>query len=323
MRIALIIPAYKVADKILPVVREALRFGDKIFVVDDACPQKSGQIVRDAALGTQVAVLLQDENTGVGGATLRGFQAAAQENFDILVKLDGDGQMDPSQIPALINPIRTGKADYTKGNRFYSPRSLRGMPGLRLLGNAGLSFMAKLTTGYWNIMDPTNGFIALHSSLLPVLETERLAKRYFFENDLLFRLSLCRAVVCDVPIPSRYADEKSNLSISHSLFTFPFLFLIRFCKRLAYRYFLRDFSVGSVFLIFGALFSLSGLIFGIYHWRISALSGQIASSGTVMLAALPTLMGFQMFCFAVIYDVLMVPRDALHPSLRNNPGTGQ
>ena len=315
MKIAVVIPSYQVRAHILPLIAKIGAEVAGIFVVDDQCPEGSGKYVQENCRDPRVKVIFQPQNTGVGGATVRGFHAAEEAGFAVAVKLDGDGQMDPALIPALVRPILEGKADYTKGNRFFSPRALKGMPAVRLVGNAGLSFLAKITTGYWSVMDPTNGFLAIHTSLLSQLDTDRLAPRYFFENDLLFRLGLLRAVVADIPMKAFYGEEQSNLSVLHSLFVFPGKFLVRFFKRIFYRYFLRDFSVGSVLLL-AALFLLSvGTAFGVYHWEQSAKTGAFASSGTVMLAALPVLLGFQMLIFVLLYDILTVPRDPLHPYL--------
>lgn len=314
MKIAVIIPSYRVSQKVLSVIDRIGPEVSGIFVVDDKCPEGSGELVKKQCRDPRVKVIFQEKNEGVGGATLRGFLAAARD-FQVLVKLDGDGQMDPSLISRLVRPILQGKADYCKGNRFHSPRALAGMPLVRVVGNAGMGFLAKITTGYWNISDPTNGFLALQSSLLPYLDTDRIAKRYFFENDLLFRLGLVRAAVADMPMQALYADEKSGLSVTHSLFSFPGKFFIRFLKRLGYRYFMRDFNIGSVLLAMGSPLFVFGLLFGLYHWLESNRTGVLASSGTVMLSALPTLLGFQMLTFAMIYDVLLTPRDPIHPSL--------
>lgn len=312
MKVAVVIPCYKVKDQILSVLKAIPGAVDSIVVVDDACPLGSGQWVESQNKDPRVKVVYQQVNLGVGGATLAGFLAAKEKGAAIVVKLDGDGQMDPSLIPSLIKPILEGKADFTKGNRFHSPRMLEEMPWIRMLGNAGLSFLAKLTTGYWNVMDPTNGFLAMHTCLLEMIDAEKVSKRYFFENDLLFRLSLARAVVVDVPMRAKYQDEKSNLSVSHSLVTFPGKFFLRFWKRIFYRYFLRDFNIASLLMVKGLVFLVGGGVFGISHWIESVNTGVVASSGTVMLAALPILVGAQMLTFALLYDILMVPKDPLH-----------
>lgn len=314
MKIAVVIPCYRVSRKILGVIGRIGPEVSGIFVVDDKCPENTGELVKRQCQDPRVRVVFQAQNEGVGGATLRGFAEAAP-SFEVLVKLDGDGQMDPALIPRLVRPLLEGRADYAKGNRFHSPRALKGMPAVRLLGNAGIGFLAKITTGYWSISDPTNGFLALHSALLPLLEPERIAKRYFFENDLLFRLGLLRAAVADIPMQSHYGDEESGLSVAHSLISFPGKFLVRFLKRVGYRYFLRDFNVGSVLLLCGSALFLFGIVFGFYHWAESLRTGIAATSGTVMLSALPVLLGFQMLTFALLFDVLMTPKEPIHPSL--------
>jgi hypothetical protein len=138
---------------------------------------------------------------------------------------------------------------------------LKQMPALRLMGNAGIGFLAKITTGYWNISDASNGYIAISAALLPYLQMEKISKRYFFENDILFRLALLRAVVVDVPMAAQYSDEKSSLSILHCLFSFPVKFFMRFLKRIGYSYFLRDFNIGSVLMLAGITLMLSGSFF--------------------------------------------------------------
>jgi len=319
MKTAVVIPCYRVKNKIIDVLNNIPSTIEKIYVVDDACPEKSGQYVQENFKNSRIEVIFLSKNQGVGGATLAGFSAAHAAGYEIVVKIDGDGQMDPALIPQFIFPIANGQADFTKGNRFYSPRSLRGMPAMRLWGNAFLSFFSKITSGYWQMMDPTNGFIALHTNLLPWLDVNKLEKRYFFENDLLFRLGILRAVVVDIPMNSRYADEHSSLSIKNSLFTFPGKLAIRILKRFTYCYFIRDFNIASVFFVFGFLLCGFGFIFGGLQWIHSILTGEFTSSGTVMLAGLPVLLGVQFFLFALQYDVLMQPRLVIYPSLAALP----
>lgn len=315
MKIAVVIPSYRVAKQIMGVLERIGPEVHGIFVVDDKCPEGSGALVQKNCRDPRVKVIFQEKNEGVGGATLRGFTTAARD-FQVLVKLDGDGQMDPALIPRFVRPVVEGRADYVKGNRFFSPRALTGMPLVRILGNAGIGFLAKLTTGYWNISDPTNGFVVLHANLLPLLEPERISKRYFFENDLLFRLGLLRAAVLDLPMQAHYGEEKSGLSVMHSLLSFPGKFFVRFLKRIAYRYFLRDFNIGSVLLLSGTALFLFGFMFGLYHWLESNRTGIVATSGTVMFSALPVLLGFQMLTFCLLFDVLNAPKDPIHPSLQ-------
>jgi dolichol-phosphate mannosyltransferase len=313
--LAVVIPCYRVRHHILSVIAGLLPQVDAIYVVDDQCPERTGDFVASAVSDPRVKVIRNPTNEGVGGATMAGYAAAADDGHDVLIKIDGDDQMDPAYLAALIAPIIRGHADYTKGNRFFSRRFYDGMPAIRIFGNAVLSFVTKISTGYWDIMDPTNGYTAIHASVLPLLEVEQVAKRYFFETDMLFRLGLIRAVVRDVPIPARYAGEVSSLKIHRALPTFLAAHVLRFAKRLIYQYFIRDLNVGSVQLIF-ALFLLGfGGLFGIDKWIAGVRLDQEATSGTVMLAALPVIIGFQLWLAAIMYDVTRTPREPIHPLL--------
>src|SRR5262245_52745258 len=208
-RVAVVIPCYRVAGQILDVVRRIGPEVAAIYVVDDACPEGSGQLVETEIKDPRIRVIRHPDNRGVGAATMTGMGAALADGADILVKLDGDGQMDPALIPSLVEPIARGQADYTKGNRFYAPEGLKGMPTIRVIGNAAFSFLTKLSSGYWQLLDPTNGFTAIHAAVFALLPRDKIAQRFFFECDLLFRLNLIRASVLDVAMPASYAGEKS------------------------------------------------------------------------------------------------------------------
>jgi glycosyltransferase involved in cell wall biosynthesis len=313
--VAAIVPCYRVRAHILDVLATIGPDVASIYVIDDACPEDSGALVAEACGDPRVRVIRRAHNGGVGAATLTGFDAAAAEGATILVKIDGDGQMDPAAIPRLVRPILTGAADYSKGNRFFSPEFVRGMPALRLLGNAVLSFMTKLSSGYWDVFDPTNGFVALHADVFRVLPRRKIAARFFFESDLLFRLNLVRARVIDIPIEARYAGERSNLAIGRIVGPFLGGHARNFVKRVVYSYLLRDFSTGSIFLLCGLPLCLAGTSFGTYEWIAHARAGVTASAGTVMAAALPVIVGFQLLLSFLGYDITSVPRTALHPRL--------
>lgn len=306
-RIAVVIPCYRVRRQILDVLKGIGAEVNWIYVVDDCCPERTGDFVRQQFADQRVKVLENSENLGVGGATLRGFLEALENGADVIVKLDGDGQMDPALISILVKPIVAGKADYAKGNRFFNLTDLHGMPWVRLVGNAVLSFMAKASTGYWTVFDPTNGFIAIQSRVLRLLPLEKVSRGYFFESDLLFRLALVRAVVADVPMKARYLDETSNLKINRVLGSFVWGHAKNFGKRLFYAYFLRDFSVASVETVLGLGLLCFGIIFGAMEWVRSIATGEIASSGTVMLSALPIIVGVQLLLSALNYDIQNVP----------------
>ena len=314
-RVAVVIPCYRVRDQILEVLEGIGPEVTAIYVVDDACPESTGNHVTTHCRDSRVRVLRNESNRGVGGATMRGYQAAIDEGMDILVKLDGDGQMDPALIPALVRPLRDGQADYAKGNRFFDLDVVSRMPAVRLAGNAMLSFVNKVTSGYWDIMDPTNGFTAIHASVCRALPLQKIARDYFFESDMLFRLATLRAVVLDVPMPALYGDETSNIKLGRVAVTFPGRYVVRAAKRLFYGYFLRDFNAGTVQFLLGMLLALGGAAFGAVHWYRSVETGVPASTGTVILAALPILLGGHLLISALNFDIAHLPRRPLHLQL--------
>ena len=244
-----------------------------------------------------------------------GYRAAHAAGYDVAVKVDGDGQMDPRHILTLLHPIALGVSDYTKGNRFFNIEDVRAMPYVRLFGNAALSFASKLSTGYWNVFDPTNGYTALHLSVIDLITLDKVADRYFFETDILFRLNIARCAVRDVPLVALYGDERSGLRIARIFFPFLFGHIRNFCKRIFYSYFLRDFHVASIMILLGPSLLIAGLVFGGYRWWLSISTGVPATAGTVMIGALLILTGLQLTLTAVSYDVANVPKDAVHPLL--------
>ena len=283
----------------------------RIFVIDDACPEHTGDLVLRECADKRVSVLTHSENRGVGGAMVTGYRAALEAGADIVVKIDGDGQMDPALIPRFIRAIALGQADYTKGNRFYDLESLRAMPRVRLLGNAVLSLVNKISSGYWDVMDPTNGYTAIHRAVLSRLPLAKLDRGYFFESDMLLRLYVLRAVVRDVPMTAHYGDEVSNLRVGRVMFTFPLKYLRATFKRIFYSYFLRDFNAGTLQLLGAILVGGAGTIYGAAKWGMSIRSGVAATSGEVMLAALPVLVGVQFLLGALQFDMQNMPREPL------------
>jgi len=218
-------------------------------------------------------------------------------------------------IPRLVAPLLSGQADYVKGNRFHSLRDARAMPAVRVIGNAGLSLLTKLASGYWQLVDPTNGYTAIHRELLAELPIERIARRYFFESDMLYQLNQARACIAEVPMRAQYGDEVSSLSPLRV--TLPFLAgnLRNFLRRVVYSYFVRGFSLASLELLLALPLLAFGAAFGGWQWWLSAHSGQAATAGTVMLAALPLIIGTQLMLSWLNFDVSAEPRVPIHPRL--------
>lgn len=310
--IAVIIPTYKACNYILGVIDKIGPEVARIYVIDDCCPDKSGSFVKTNCKDKRVSVIGHEENQGVGGAVITGYKAAIKDGMGILVKIDSDGQMDPALILDFVAPIIDGEADYTKGNRFFDLEKVRSMPKVRLFGNAVLSLMCKLSSGYWNIFDPTNGYTAIHVNVACHLPFNKISRRYFFETDMLFRLNTLRAVVVDVPMEAKYGDEVSNLKISKIIGEFFAKHTRNFSKRIFYNYYLRDMSLASIELPVGLILLLFGLTYGVYHWVYSANAGVQTPAGTVMLSALPVLTGIQFLLAFIGYDVSSVPTRPVH-----------
>lgn len=324
--VAVVIPCYKVIPTIGAVLSGIGPEVARIYCVDDACPHGSGSHIVATCDDPRVTVLANDRNLGVGGATMHGFRRALADGADVIVKIDGDGQMDPRLIEQFVRPILDGRADYTKGNRFFDLAFLERMPRARLVGNAVLSFLTKLSSGYWNMMDPNNGYVAIHRTALAMLPLERISQRYFFESDLLFRLNTVGAVLEEVPMESVYAGEVSSLRITEVWAEFLVSNIRNFLKRIAYNYFLRGFSVASVELVLGLMLTAFGLVFGVDKWLGSVTSGVPVTAGTAMLAGLPLLLGMQFLLAFLAYDMRTIPPLPLHrrhggERTRRPPGT--
>jgi hypothetical protein len=248
----------------------------------------------------------------VGAAIATGYAAAMQAGADVTAVMAGDSQMDPADLTALVEPVAHGRADYAKGNRFFDLDGLSSMPPVRLWGNAILSIVSKLSTGYWNIVDPTNGYTAIHASVLRRLPLQKLSRGYFFETDVLFRLNTLRAVVVDIPMEAVYGNETSSLRVGRILGEFLGKHVRNCMKRIFYNYFLRDVSIASIELPAGLGLVAFAAAFGGYHWAHSASEGVATPTGTIMIAAVALLMGFQFLLSFLQYDIASVPRTPIH-----------
>jgi dolichol-phosphate mannosyltransferase len=308
--VAVVVPAYRVARHIAAVVRGIPPWVRAIIVVDDASPDDIAEAIQGIG-DPRLRLVRHERNRGVGGAVMTGYEEAIRLGCRILVKVDGDGQMDPSRIRDLILPIEHGRADYTKGNRFLHRAELQKMPLLRRFGNTILTFLTKSASGYWSLYDPANGFTAIHSVVWEQLERDRIDSRYFFETSMLIELGCARAVVEDVPIPAIYADEASSLSVTRTAVEFPFKLLWGFLRRIRTWYFLYDFTPVSLFLLSGPVLIAFSLIFGGIHWWQSYRTGIPATTGTVMLAVVTLILGFQLVLQALALDMQSMPRSPL------------
>ena len=292
-KIWVVIPAYRCSRQIHEVVNSIGPEVDRIIVVDDACPERSGNLVENSISDARVKVLYNSINLGVGGAVIKGYRYALEGKADIVVKIDGDGQMDASKIRELIYPILKHEANYTKGNRFHFLKFLKGMPKIRIIGNSILTFVTKISSGYYDINDPNNGYTAIDKFALSKLDFDKVSTRYFFESDMLFHLYSINATVKDVPMPSIYSSEVSSLKIRKVFFTFLSKHFSNTFSRIFQNYFLREINIGSINLLLSFTLTALGFCIGGYSWANSLSTGQLTPAGTVSLASLMIILGAQ------------------------------
>jgi len=337
LHVSVVIPCFRVRLHILDLLATIGPEVASVFVIDDACPDGTGDLVLAECRDPRVTVVRHAVNQGVGGAVMTGYRFALAAGADVIARLDGDGQMDPSLIPRFVAPIAEGRADYAKGNRFFNIEDVKGMPFARIFGNAALSFLSKMSSGYWRIFDPNNGYTAISAELASNLPLNKIARRYFFESDILFRMGTLGAVVQDIPMAAIYQDEVSGLKISNVFPAFLSGHLRNYGKRIFYEYFLRGFSIASMELVVGLVMLVFGVAFGVAHWAESVRTGVPATAGTVILSALPTTLGVQLLLSFLAYDSgadgalalsrsmprqrLPIPQDSIHSVSSCRPAT--
>ncbi len=308
-KIAVVIPYYNAANEIVKVVNGLPDFVDSIVIVDDKSPETlPTDKLKALSVASKLVMLENEENLGVGGATKMGFVRAINDENDIVIKVDADDQMDTSYMPQLIDAIIQNKCEVAKGNRFTDFKALNKMPLVRKIGNLGLSFLTKMATGYWNNFDPTNGFFAVRTDLLKRVDLSKVANRYYFETSLIAEFYYQNARIKDVAMPAIYGDEKSNMTV----WKMPFVFLPKlmktFFKRIAKTYFLYDFNVSSLYILFGLPAFLFGVIYGGYKWWYFSSRDLFAPTGTIMVVTLSIILGFQLLLQATQFDIMRAPK---------------
>lgn len=312
LKIAVVIPFYKAQKEITRVVSKLPGNINDLIIIDDNSPEAipQNEIMDIVSPEIKCHFLKNEKNLGVGGATKKGFLHAIQIDADVVIKVDADDQMDLSYIPKLTAALISNKAEMAKGNRFRDLKALRKMPLFRRMGNLGLSFLIKAATGYWHNFDPTNGFFAIRTDTLKKIDFEKLSNRYYFETSLLSQLYFEKARIKDISMPAIYGDEKSNMQ----LWKMPFIFGVKLMgtsiKRIVKEYFLYDFNIGSIYLLFGLPLFLFGVVFGISEWIYYAKLNVFAPTGTIMIITLSIILGFQLLLQAIQYDIINAPKSS-------------
>ncbi|MEQ8220545.1 MAG: glycosyltransferase family 2 protein [Arenibacter sp.] len=309
-KIAVVIPFYNSSNEILLVISKLPDYIHSVIIVDDQSPTPLPKADIEKLLPSKAKVYFLENpiNLGVGGATKRGFEEAIRIGAEIIIKVDSDDQMDLSYLPDLLDPLMANKCDVAKGNRFRDLKALRAMPLARRIGNLGLSFLIKAATGYWHNFDPTNGFLALKTDVVKKLNFNNLANRYYFETSLLSQLYFEKAAIKDIAMPAIYGDEKSSMKIWQMPFVFGARLTSTFLKRMVKEYFLYDFNIGSLYLLFGFPLFMFGLIFGLAEWIYYASINTFAPTGTIMIVTLSIILGFQLILQAIQYDIINAPK---------------
>ena len=303
-----VIPCYNVSEHISEVIAKIDSTISGIVAVNDASRDSTLNVLETLKSDKRVHIIENEINLGVGGSTKCGFEFAFSRGATIVVKLDGDGQMDPELIADLVAPILSGRADYVKGNRFINIDQVFSMPKLRLIGNIALSFLTKLSSGYWEIFDPNNGFVAISKKAFGLIPSAKVDNRYFFESDMLFRLHLARAVVQDVPIPTKYGSEVSGLNESRALIEFSYKHHRNFVKRIVIEYYLRDFNLGSIQLPLGVGLGMFGTIYGTLNFLYFNSLDLPTPTGIQIVVAMSVLSGLQLLLSFFAFDISNSPK---------------
>tara|TARA_B110000967_G_scaffold209688_1_gene267082 strand:- start:4775 stop:5731 length:957 start_codon:yes stop_codon:yes gene_type:complete len=310
-KIIIVIPCFKVKEKILEVIESVPAWISKVICVDDCCPEKSGEfIVKKTVNNDKILTLFNKKNLGVGGATIIGFKKAKELGAELIIKIDGDNQMDLKLLNNFINPIINNEADYVKGNRFTKMEDYFKMPFMRKIGNIFFSLINRFSSGYWNLFDTTNGYLCFNAKLIDLLPLKKISCNFFFESDLLNWLYILRVRVKDVAIKSIYNNEKSNIKIMNVIFLFPILYLRNFFRRFFYEYCLRNPDIRFLSFVLGIFSLVFGIIFSFKMWKTEAVMSP-SVPGTVAIALFFVILGINFISYFLVSDLKNYPKKNL------------
>jgi glycosyltransferase involved in cell wall biosynthesis len=302
--IAVVIPAYNEEKLIGKVLQTIPAFVDHIVVVDDASRDRTGEAVKARQKeDARITYIRHTKNEGVGGAITTGYKWARNREIDISVVMAGDAQMDPKDLPKLLDPVVEGEVDFSKGNRLFTGKAWRVIPKTRYLGNAVLSFLTKIVSGYWHVADSQSGYGAVALEVLKTIDLDSIYKRYGMPNDFLVRLNVYHFRVRDVSVNPVYGiGERSGIKIYKVVFTLSFLLLKLFLWRLKEKYVIRDFHPLVLFYLMGFVLTPVGVIFGCYLLIYRIFAGSVAAT-SALFAAFFTISGLQSLLFAMWFDM--------------------
>lgn len=302
--IAVIVPAYNEEKLIGRVLRSVPAFVDHIVVIDDASQDQTGEMVKEHQKeDSRIVYFRLKKNEGVGGGIVTGYRWAREHEIDVSVVMAGDAQMDPDDLPRLLDPLVKGEAEYAKGNRLFTGKAWRIIPKTRYFGNAILSFLTKIASGYWHVADSQSGYAAINLRALQTLDLDGIYKRYGMPNDLLVKLNVYQFRVRDIPVNPIYGvGERSHMKIYKIVFTLSFLLLKLFLWRVKEKYVIRDFHPLVLFYLLGFFLTPIGFVFGGYLLVYRIFIGTVAPT-SALFAAFFAISGLQSLFFAMWFDM--------------------
>jgi glycosyltransferase involved in cell wall biosynthesis len=300
--VAVVVPAYDEQELVVTTLAGIPAFVDRVYVVDDA--SRDATVERARASGDQrVEVVVHDRNEGVGAAIVTGYKRALADGVDVTCVMAADNQMDPADLVTLVGPVARGEVDYAKANRLVTGEAWKLIPRTRYLGNAALSFLTKIASGYWHVADSQSGYTAISRATLAALDLDRVYRRYGFPNDLLVHLNVVSARVRDFPSRPIYGvGERSGIRYRHVVPKISWLLCKAFFWRMREKYVIRDFHPLVLFYALGFLATLAGIVLGCVELGYRA-AGYEVSVGTVVLIALLLISGSQFTLFAMWFDM--------------------
>ena len=301
-RVAVVIPAYNEEQLLGSTVEGIPAFVDRIYVVDDRSTDATAERAR-ALSDPRLEVIEHEQNEGVGAAIVTGYKQAMADRMDVTAVMAADNQMDPEDLRHLVEPVARGELDYSKANRLFTGQAWQLIPRYRYLGNAVLSMLTKIASGYWHVADSQSGYTAVSLEYLELLDLDRIYKRYGFPNDMLVHLNVWNARVRDIPSRPIYGvGERSGIRLRKVVPTISWLLVKGFFWRLREKYVIRDFHPLVFFYFLGLLMSVIGLGLGIAEIVLRALGNQITAA-TIVLVALLVIFGSQFTLFAMWFDM--------------------
>lgn len=302
--IAVVVPAHNEEALILETIKGIPAFVGRIYVVDDFSSDKTSDCVLSAMRrDKRVSLIRHEQNRGVGAAIVSGYKAALEDNQDVICVMAGDNQMDPNELKALVLPVARGELEYAKANRLFTGEAWKTIPRYRYLGNAVLSLLTKIASGYWHIADSQAGYTAISKKALEQLDLDHVYVRYGFPNDMLVRLNVISARVRDIPSRPIYdIGERSGIRLRHVVPRISWLLFKGFFWRLWQKYVIRDFHPLVFFYLIGLFLTLTGFVLGVTE-TIMRTTGHVLTPASIVLVALLLISGIQFLLFAMWFDM--------------------